>query len=101
MDNKVEVTKEELKAMPIRNPERDNDGSFLCEVNHPEFGWIPFRAMADDVEEHGRKLFERIPQEFKVIPQVVEPEIVKGPPSLEELIQTISTRLDKLEKRIK
>ena len=93
MENKEEVTKEVLKAMLIRNPERNKDGSIVCEVNHPEFGWIPFMAMADDVEEHGRKIFERIPQEFKVIPQSVEPEPMESPPSIEERILELEKKL--------
>lgn len=27
------------------------------ELDHPDFGWIPFTARADDVEEHGREIF--------------------------------------------
>lgn len=27
------------------------------EWNHPEYGWIPFSATPDDIEEHGRALF--------------------------------------------
>ena len=95
MENKEEVTQEVLNRMPLKNAQVTKDGYFYVEVNHPEYGWIPFHAMADDVEEHGRKIFERIPKEFKVIPQKVEeePEVESGP--------TIEERLIKLEKRIK
>lgn len=80
--------------MPIRNPERLSDGGFFCEVNHPEFGWIPFNAMQSDVEEHGRKIFERITQEFKDIPVKMEEPQAPETPSLEE-------RIAELEKKVK
>ena len=102
MENtKEEATQEELNTMPIKNAQVTKEGNFQVDVNHPEYGWIPFLATPYDCEEHGRKIFERVPKEFKVIPQVVEPAPVASPPSLEELIQTISTRLDELEKKVK
>lgn len=42
---------------PIRSPRFTADGSIDCEIEHPVFGWIPFTASADDVEEHGRAIF--------------------------------------------
>lgn len=41
----------------IRNIKK-NDGCVDCEINHPKFGWIPFTAMKDDVEPHGREIYE-------------------------------------------
>ena len=96
MENKEEVTQEELNTMPIRNPEVNKEGNFQVDVNHPEYGWIPFLATPYDCEEHGRKIFERVPKEFKVIPQMVEEE----EPATESG-QTIEERLIELEKRIK
>ena len=31
--------------------------SFTCQLNHPQFGWIPFTAAGYDTEEHGREIF--------------------------------------------
>lgn len=28
------------------------------EINHPVFGWIPFTATPDDIQEYGRNLFQ-------------------------------------------
>lgn len=36
------------------------DGNYDCEIKHPELGWIPFTASKDDVELHGRQLWEAI-----------------------------------------
>lgn len=27
-----------------------------CEINHPDYGWIPFTASPNDPEEHGRNI---------------------------------------------
>jgi len=34
------------------------DGRFDCEIKHPNFGWIPFTATPDDVEPHGRAIWQ-------------------------------------------
>lgn len=36
------------------------NGTFDCEINHPQFGWIPFTADPDDVEPHGRAIWQAI-----------------------------------------
>ena len=46
--------------MEWRNPVWNGTGGIECEVKHPEFGWIPFTARADDIEPHGRELFEAL-----------------------------------------
>lgn len=28
-----------------------------CEINHPDYGWIPFTASPNDPEEHGRNIY--------------------------------------------
>ena len=96
MENiKEEVTQEKLNRMPLRNAEVTKEGNFQVDVNHPEYGWIPFLATPYDCEEHGRKIFERIPEEFKVIPQMVEEE-----EPVVELGLTIEERLAELEKKV-
>lgn len=44
----------------IRNPRYNNVGTIDCELEHPIFGWIPFTANPNDVEEHGRYLYQQI-----------------------------------------
>jgi hypothetical protein len=36
---------------------RTSQGAIDCEINHPHYGWVPFTASPDDVEEHGRALY--------------------------------------------
>jgi hypothetical protein len=33
-----------------------------CEINHSTYGWIPFTASPDDVEQHGREIFAQLSQ---------------------------------------
>lgn len=42
--------------MEIRNAIYNAFGTIDCEINHPTFGWIPFTASPDDVEELGRQI---------------------------------------------
>lgn len=44
--------------MNFRNPIYTKDGRINCEIEHPEYGWIPFTADPNDVEELGRQIFE-------------------------------------------
>lgn len=46
--------------MDYRNEHYNEDGRIDCEINHPEFGWIPFTADPSDVEKLGRDLFAEI-----------------------------------------
>ena len=39
---------------PVSIQDQGVDGLFDVEINHPNFGWIPFTASPLDVEEHGR-----------------------------------------------
>jgi hypothetical protein len=47
-----------------RNPVWANAEKTLidCEINHPQYGWIPFTASPDDTEQHGRELFAFLSQ---------------------------------------
>jgi hypothetical protein len=46
--------------MKYRNPKYTVDGRIDCEIEHPDYGWIPFTADPNDPEEYGRNLFEQI-----------------------------------------
>lgn len=41
----------------FRNPVSTADGNIDMEINHPEFGWIPFTASPNDTEQLGRDLY--------------------------------------------
>lgn len=46
-----------------------------CEIDHPEFGWIPFTANPQDVEAHGRDIYARlVAGEFGAVGAYVAPE---------------------------
>lgn len=44
--------------MDIRNPVFTADNRIDCEINHPTYGWIPFTADPNDVEQHGREIYD-------------------------------------------
>lgn len=43
--------------MNYRNPTFTADGRIDCEIEHPQFGWIPFTADANDVEPLGQDIY--------------------------------------------
>ena len=45
--------------LQARNPKRNENGTIDLEIEHPQYGWIPFTADKDDVEEHGREIYRR------------------------------------------
>ena len=45
------------------NPRYTAAGTIDVDINHPDFGWIPFTADPDDVEPHGRQIFEDLKDE--------------------------------------
>jgi len=44
--------------MNMKNLQYNKCGGIDLDYEHPELGWIPFTAVADDVNETGRKLYE-------------------------------------------
>ena len=34
--------------MEFRNPTTKREGAIDCEINHPDFGWIPFTCIPND-----------------------------------------------------
>ena len=44
--------------MNYRNAAYNAIGTIDCEIEHPNFGWIPFTADPNDVEPHGREIFD-------------------------------------------
>ena len=59
----------------IRNPKYNANGTIDCELEHPHHGWVWFTADPDDVEEHGRFLFDEIKSgKYGQIAEYVPPE---------------------------
>jgi len=51
-----------------RNPIYNRFNSVDCEIEHPEYGWIPFTASPSDPEEYGRDLYNEIIQSQNIAP---------------------------------
>lgn len=62
----------------IRNPSYNIFNTIDCEILHPTEGWLPFTASPEDVEEHGRLIYQ---EALKLVPTPY------SGPSLEELEQ--------------
>ena len=70
--------------MKIRNAKHKANGMIDCEIEHPVYGWIPFGASPDDIEEHGRAIYaELIAGEHGAI----EPYIAPPEPTAAEILQ--------------
>jgi len=46
-----------LMTLNFRTPKFNSDGTLDCEIEHPQFGWIPFTANPSDVEPIGAEVF--------------------------------------------
>jgi hypothetical protein len=53
----AETGMQPLAEIETRNEVRLENGAIDCDFNHPKYGWIPFTADPDDVEEHGRSIW--------------------------------------------
>ena len=62
--------------MQAKNPKWANAENTLIdlEVEHPEYGWIPFTVNPDDVEAYGRQLYaEAVAGQFGPVAEYVAP----------------------------
>lgn len=79
--------------MQVKNPKYNHAGCVDCEIEHPVYGWIPFTASPDDVEQHGRELYaEAISGKFGPIAAYVPPP----PPSVEQIAAGARNERDRL-----
>jgi hypothetical protein len=62
--------------MEFRNARFNKFGTIDCEINEPDFGWIPFTANPDDIYMIGKEIFE-------AAKDTAEPYI---PPTPEEIL---------------
>jgi hypothetical protein len=65
--------------MEYRNAKFTSQGTIDCEINHPEFGWIPFTASPDDHEQLGRDI-------YAAASPSATPYVAPPPPSADELL---------------
>lgn len=77
-----------------RNPRYNHTGTIDCEINHPQWGWSLYTASPNDVEETGRKLYEKIINDGVEIAEYVPPE----PPSDEQVAMWKRQERDELLK---
>ena len=50
----------ELHITEARSPQfLYGEDIVVMEIKHPVYGWIPFGASPNDVEKHGRDLYQR------------------------------------------
>lgn len=64
--------------MEYRNAIHNHFGGVDMEINHPQYGWIPFTASPEDIEPLSKELYELtkdIAQEAGPAPEVVLPEL--------------------------
>jgi hypothetical protein len=54
-----------MQQISFRNVQKLDEDRFDCEIEHPQFGWIPFTADKNDVEPHGREIYEALLQSTK------------------------------------
>lgn len=60
--------------MEARNPQFNAHGTIDLEIEHPQYGWIPFTASPDDPEDYGRQIYaEAIAGQFGEITPYVPP----------------------------
>lgn len=46
--------------MKTRNAKYNEHGTIDCEIEHPTFGWIPFTASPDDIEQYGKAVYSAL-----------------------------------------
>lgn len=75
--------------MEFRNPKYNAAGTIDVEINHPQFGWIPFSASSDDDTVYGPAIFA------EASAGVVEPYV--PPENVPTIPESVSARQFKLQ----
>lgn len=68
-----------------RNPRFTETGAIDVEIEHPQYGWIPFTATKDDTEIHGREIFE-------AAKSTAEPAIPRSSAQIRDAMPPLSSR---------
>lgn len=62
--------------MKVKNLSYNSVGTVDLEIEHPEYGWIPFTASPDDSEDNGRNIYAKaIAGDFGAISPYVSPPL--------------------------
>jgi hypothetical protein len=70
----MNIEKPNGENIECANPRYISNGLIDVDINHLQFGWIPFTANPNDSELHGRQIYQRcINLEFGDIAPYVEP----------------------------
>jgi hypothetical protein len=69
-----------------RNARYNQSGTVDLEINHPDYGWIPFTASPDDPDQFGRDVFAGL-DPANIAPYVAPPadigaQIIAAPADL-------------------
>jgi hypothetical protein len=65
-------------TLETRNHQFTSDGAIDCEVNHPDFGWIPFTAKADDPHGFAPEVWAAVKDRTDIAPAPPPPGPTKA-----------------------
>lgn len=78
----------DLSQAEVKNLKYNWLDTIDLELNHPTYGWIPFTASPDDVEEHGKAIYAKaIAGDYGPIAPFVAPADIVGEEALNMLRQ--------------
>ena len=64
--------------LQVRNPQYNAANTVDLEINHPQFGWVPFTATPYDAEAYGRELYaQAVAGDFGPVAEYVAPSPVQ------------------------
>ena len=77
--------------MDYRNAHYNQYGTVDLEINHPDYGWIPFTASPNDPDESGRELYAQVVAAGNIAP--FDPSTAPPPPRPTVLKSTVQARI--------
>jgi hypothetical protein len=80
--------------MQVKNPQYNASNTIDCEIEHSQFGWIPFTASPDDIEQMGRDIYAKaVAGDYGPVAAYTAP--AKTPEQIEsEIVVATQQRLD-------
>ena len=84
--------------MQVKNPQYNTLNTIDCEIEHPQFGWIPFTASPDDTEQTGRDIYaQAVAGDYGPVAPYTAP--AKLPEQIQaEIVTSTQRRLDDFSK---
>lgn len=81
--------------MNIRNAIDAGNGVILCDVEHPKYGWIPYSATANDIEEMGREIYAQASMmDLAPMPEPSRDEVAAKEKRLKDIADEESAKSD-------